>query len=649
MLSRRQLLPGLLCGVAIAWLNVYLCRETFALAYTGHMHSMHGFWMALARMSDVHWLRPSWWPYWFGGMPFECTYAPLIPGSMAAYARLTGVSAAAAFQTVAGLVFCLEPVILYLLAWRFSRAPVWSLIAAAVYTLAAPTELLLPDGQFAWLHLADARRLYLAFVWDEVPHMAALALASLALIFLHLAFETRRRAYGVLAAACMVLTVLANPFGGVALAMELACYLAVYRAEDLRRSLAQALWLCAAAYLVASPFYPPSLLRAVRANANAYPESAWTGSSALALAAVLAFWLLLWRLSRNWQDRWLRFCLLVTCLAGSIPLLHAHLDVHFVPQPGRYKVEMGAAMALLAVFAARAAVQRVPLRVQAVLALALLWPATALTVRQRRYARQLLRPDGITQTIEYRVAQWVDRNLPGERVLAAGSLGQWMNAFAGAPQFTGGSFPTAWNPLQQTALYFIYETEQAGAAVLWLKAYGVRAVIVPGPQSPEFWKPFGQPRKFDPLLPVLWRERDTAVYRVPSRTASLAHVIPAGLDPARLERYVAALEDPALPVAGFAWQGDNRALIRTTASAGQNVSVQINHHPGWHARANGAAVPVLKDGLGQMLIEPRCQGPCEIELNYDGGWEAKLCRLASALTLLACAVALSITMRKGKS
>jgi hypothetical protein len=43
---------------------------------------------------------------------------------------------------------------------------------------------------------------------------------------------------------------------------------------------------------------------------------------------------------------------------------------------------------------------------------------------------------------------------------------------------------------------------------------------------------------------------------------------------------------------------------------------------------------VSRDGLGFPLIQPRCDGPCEIEMTYDGGWEYQLCRLLSALTIL---------------
>ena len=49
----------------------------------------------------------------------------------------------------------------------------------------------------------------------------------------------------------------------------------------------------------------------------------------------------------------------------------------------------------------------------------------------------------------------------------------------------------------------------------------------------------------------------------------------------------------------------------------------------------GIEAPARADGLGFLLIDPACDGPCDIEMNYDGGWEYKACRLISALAIAA--------------
>ena len=80
------------------------------------MNSMHGFWIALAKLGGDSWFHPSWWPYWDAGIPFEFTYAPLIPGLTALWSWWGGISHALAFQRLTGIVYCLAPVTLFVMA-----------------------------------------------------------------------------------------------------------------------------------------------------------------------------------------------------------------------------------------------------------------------------------------------------------------------------------------------------------------------------------------------------------------------------------------------------------------------------------------------------------------------------------------------------
>src|ERR1019366_6992874 len=140
------------------------------------------------------------------------------------------------------------------------------------------------------------------------------------------------------------------------------------------------------------------------------------------------------------------------------------------------------------------------------------------------------------------------------------------------------------------------------------------------------YRAFANPRKFDGFLPVLWRDGDDAIYEVPSRSASLAHVTPAaavpartpihGLDIAPVEPYVAALDDPQYPLATFQWKGMSQAEIRATVDRGQVIAVQVTYEPGWEAWANGRRQTVRGDAIGLMVIKPERTGPCQISLRY---------------------------------
>jgi hypothetical protein len=135
------------------------------------------------------------------------------------------------------------------------------------------------------------------------------------------------------------------------------------------------------------------------------------------------------------------------------------------------------------------------------------------------------------------------------------------------------------------------------------------------------------------------------MFRVPVREFTLAHIVPESAivrrvprgpgDTKDVERYVAGLDDASLPGTSFDWEGRNRIRIRTTGIPGHVVSVQETFHPGWHATVAGKPRKIFKDGLGLMWLRPECSGACEVVLDYDGGWELRLCRWLSWLAIAA--------------
>ncbi|MGC8794132.1 MAG: hypothetical protein ACP5U2_12155, partial [Bryobacteraceae bacterium] len=267
----------------------------------------------------------------------------------------------------------------------------------------------------------------------------------------------------------------------------------------------------------------------------------------------------------------------------------------------------------------------------------------------RRFSRELIRPVDIATTVEHRMARWFGANMGERRVMAPGSVSFWLNAFADTPQLGGGFDHGITNALIPHVIFQLYSGMNAGSregeiAVAWLKAFGCHAVAVGGPGSREPYKPFRNPQKFAGLLPEVWREGDDAIYVVPQRSPSLARVVRRGdlvsrppgsaVDVDALLPFVAALDDPTLPVAQWRWRSRHEAVVTAELHSEHVLSLAISYHPGWMARVNGSQKPVKGDGLGLMVIEPECEGKCRIELVYTGGGEARLTRLLSGVALL---------------
>jgi len=663
--SRREVFSASAYALALVWLNAYVCREFF-FNETAWMNSMHGFWIALAERAGGSWFHESWWPYWDGGIPFEFTYAPLVPALTALWAAVRGVSHALAFNVISGAVYCLGPVTLFLMVWLLTRLPGTSFGAALFYSFTTPTELLVPDGTFGWAKFWDVRRLFLVGVWDETPHLTMLVLLPLAILFLSLAIRARRFAYIAASVIAISLASLASAFGPIVIAMAALCLLFVLRREDWARNLLLVAGIGAFAWAICASYYPPGLIRSIVTATGTHGEGQWDAGSITTLAMVAFGWAILWRYLRRWTSEWpLQFFALFAYLICSIPILAAYLHHQFLPQPHRYKMEMELALAPVVVFGARHWIEKMPASWKVTVILLFLALAGEQVAAERTFAKGVLQHKDMTQTIEYRTSMWAAQNLRGVRVMLPGSIAAWANSFTGVQQFGGGSWSMAANLAQVRGLYAIYnggvpdfnETPQhdAATALVWLKAFGVGAVTVSGPKSQEHYKPFAHPSKFEGLLPVLWSSDDVTVYRVPLRTPSLAHVLPESAlvtrlpsapgDVAPMDRYVAALDDPSLPLAGLEWEGTDKIRISTAASHDQILSVQVSYSPGWHATAGGQSREIKKDGLGLMWLRPECSGPCDVELTYNGGWELRLARWISAIATAALVLSLAFRGR----
>jgi hypothetical protein len=232
-------------------------------------------------------------------------------------------------------------------------------------------------------------------------------------------------------------------------------------------------------------------------------------------------------------------------------------------------------------------------------------------------------------------------------VFLTGSSQFWLGAFTGTAQVGGGFGQGVVNQTIPIVHFGVpYVLNEGAKMAMWLRLYGADAVAVSGPNGRDAYRQaWRDPKQFDGILPEVWRDGDDVIYRVPRRSASLAHVIrkehvvpraPVNvLDVEPVKPLAAALEDTSLPAARFAWNGPDEARITAEMSPEQLLFVQVTYHPGWHASSGGRDLEIRRDGLGFMVIQPQCSGACEVTLRFDGGAEMKWARRASASVGLA--------------
>ena len=183
-LTRVALFPAMLFLV-----NAYVCRELFGLEYQLFRESGEAAYIGISRYIPDEGGDLSWWPLWYGGIPFENTYPPLLHAIVAAVAGLFEVSTARSHHAVTALFYCLGPVTLYYLAARLSGSAAWSVAAGLFYSLISPSALLMPFVSRELGSLWGARRLQ-ALVYSGVgPHLTALAFVPRAVLLLVLGLE----------------------------------------------------------------------------------------------------------------------------------------------------------------------------------------------------------------------------------------------------------------------------------------------------------------------------------------------------------------------------------------------------------------------------------------------------------------------------
>jgi hypothetical protein len=606
-----------------------------------------------------------WFPLWYGGVPYADSYPPLLHWVSGLVVTLAGVSPGLAYHFVTAMIYCLGPVTLFWMAWRLSGKRECALVAGMGYSLISPTLLLAASARVDADGFWGPRRLVTLVVWGEGPHQASMCLLALAIGLLHVALEKRKPWYWVAAALSIAAVPMSNWLGGMALAICVVAYLfaGLPAGSSTVRTLLCTGALGIYAYAIAVPWLSPATIAVIRANAPRVADNFqadWTQRT-FAIAVAAAFLLAAWAMARWDVPRYTRFAWLASLILASSTMGRLWFRLSLLPQPDRYALEMDMFLWVAVVFAVWPLVRRIPgsqwdrppgLSIRAQLGLVVRRPVFAIILilaivslpivrHQRRSARWVARPIDIHKTIEYKTAKWLDAHMPGARVFAPGTIGFWLNAFSDAPQLTGGFDNGIRNPTIPAVIFHVYAGDKQQYMVNLLRAYGCDAMIGGGADSAEFYHPISHPEKLRGLT-ELWRDGGDAIYDIPRRSRSLAHVMrPEDLvrQPlsfqgfTALDPYLAALDNPLYPAAGFRWRAPSAATVNADLQPGQILSVQIAWDKGWNASVNGRPVATFSDELGQMVVEPKCAGPCTVELKYDGGTEGFYARAVNRLAL----------------
>jgi hypothetical protein len=259
--------------------------------------------------------------------------------------------------------------------------------------------------------------------------------------------------------------------------------------------------------------------------------------------------------------------------------------------------------------------------------------------------------------VEYRVTDWLWKNMPDARAYPTGSVRFWYDTWHDLAQVGGGSEQGLLNGQAETAQWETNLGPNPKPTILWMQNMGVDAIYVPDKQSQEVYKDFQYPQKLAGVLPVLFDDHQgNVLYKVPRRWAPRVRVVEtAKLNAAKpqrfnddveyLQAYADVIEKGPDSPATMIRDSTDSMRVHARLEPGQSVVVQESYDPAWHAWVEGKPAPMRKDAMGMMVIDAP-PGDHEIAVAFVTPLENIVGRVVTVLTLLAIAALLGLGLRK---
>ncbi len=644
----------LLDSLILVCLTVVLIKPLFRLTYLNNWPSIESTFIAEGRLISEHLPHPGWQPLWYCGTRTDYIYPPAINYGTALISKLGHVPPARGYHLYIAFFYVLGIVSVYWLVRIGSESRWAAWLAALGAGLLSPSFLVLGqmrrDSGF-W----TPQRLHALMGYGEGPHISSLCVLPAALAAAFLALRKSRPVTLAAAGVLCALAVANNFYGATALAILYPIMVwSVWNGERNTGVLMRAAAIPAIAYGLSAVWFTPSYVRITLTDLNWVSTPGNLLSKVILVIVVALFCYLTRKVAGGRPDR--EWSIFVTGAAGFLILYvlgFYAFGFRVAGEPGRLIPELDLVVILACVEALRhfwhhPGRQSKALRVVLVL-LAIL--AFSPSIRYLRHAwSPFPKAEPLENVYEYRTAQWVHEHLPGERVLPAGSVRFWFDAWNDNAQPDGGSDQGMLNQGIPAAMFQILHGERGDLAVLWLQALGTDAAIVGDKNSLDAYRDYGRPEKFrDVTQPIHDDGHGTVVYQVPRVHPGLARLVDSaqiralqpihgGDDADGLTKYVAAVEDAAKPEAISVWRGFDEVDIQATATPGQSILLQETWDPAWHAYDNGRELAVRAEPVMDFMLIDVPEGAHNIQMRFETPLENRFGQVLFVITVLALGI-----------
>jgi hypothetical protein len=654
-LSRRREI--LLDFFLVFLFTAILIKPYFKAKYTDKWGSIESTFIADARFLTAHWPHPQWQPLWYAGTRFDYIYPPALRYGTAAISKVTGFWPVKAYHFYVATLYCIGIAGVYLLMRIGTGSRGAAYLGAIATATMSPIFLFMPRYRGdAWMW--QPQRLGVLVKYGEGPHMSALALIPIALAFTWIALDSRKL-WAVGAAALFTAGVVSNNFYG---AVALACFYPVlvwafWITRQDKRILLPAALIPLLGYGLTAFWLVPSYLKVTSENMKYVSEHGTTWSIWVAVAVAVAFAIATDKLARGNAERTWEVFIAGSVVFYSLNVLgNYYFNFRISGEPMRLlpELDMIYIMAIVLVLRVMWLRSTRSWRIAAGIVVAV---AFATTLGYFRHAWHMFPLSEYQDRIEYKLTEWIAKNLPDQRMLASGSVRFWFDAWRDLPQLGGGSDQGVLNGKVEQAQWEINLAKEGAPSILWMQCMGVDTVFVSDEKSQEVYKDFAFPRKFDGLLSVIYDDgAGNKIYRIPRRYLTRARVVETAKlnalqapryndDVEYLQRYSDVMEKgPDAPVE-LARSSTDAMRLRAKVNAGQSLVVQESYDPAWQATSGGKLLKVHPDVLGMIAIDAP-PGDDEILLTFVMPTENYVGRVVAVLTMLAVMALLVLGARQ---
>jgi len=627
-------------GRRSAWLDsvllivfaAILIWPLFRLKYLDVWSSIESTFISDARMLSEHWPHPGWQPLWYCGTRFDYIYPPALRYGTALLSKIPGVVPARAYHLYIAIYYVFGIVAVYWLVRVGSGSRIGAVIAAVGVALLSPSFWALP------LHRQDSgfwvpQRLHSLMSYGEGPHISALCGLPAALALIYLALR-RWNPLALAGAGFLSALVVANNFyGATALAIFFPILAwAVWFGHRDRRFLWRAAAIPVLAYTLCAFWLTPSYVKFTTINLQwvSQPGNNWSRITLLIGATV--FCAITWHWGNRKPERsWAIFVWGVALFLSLYVLGLFYFGFRVAGEGLRLIPELDLAIILVVVETARVLWNRPRWRILAVLLLiALFYPS-------RWYLQHVSSPfpksGPLESRYEYQIPKWVHDHLANERVMPAGAVRFWFDAWFDNNQPGGGSDQGMLNQHLPGAFWQIHTGDNGETALLWLQALGTDAVIVPDRTSLEWYHDFVKPEKFRGVAQVLFDDsHGTLIYRVPRKFPGIGRVVDRAAiaavgplhgpaDAVTLARYDEVIDKAP---AAVNWHGFDRVEVQAEVASNQSVLLLETYDPAWHAYENGTALTIKPEPFMTFMVIDVPAGNHRIELRFETPLENRI-------------------------